>query len=46
MMSLYSQHNTQGINCEKCEDYFYRPMGKNQTDADACNGTKTIEIVK
>ena len=30
------QHNTQGINCQKCKDGFYVPEGKKITDPDAC----------
>ena len=36
------QHNTQGINCEKCEVYFFRPVDKNQSDPDACKGKESI----
>ena len=35
---LFSKHNTQGINCEKCKEYFYRSPGRNQSDVDACQG--------
>ncbi|XP_029199679.2 laminin subunit alpha-like [Acropora millepora] len=43
------QHNTQGINCEECKDYFYRPHGRNHSDVNACeaclcnlNGTANV----
>ncbi|XP_064646434.1 laminin-like protein epi-1 [Lineus longissimus] len=29
-------HNTTGINCEKCVDFFYRPLGRSQGAGDAC----------
>ena len=35
-----SQHNSRGINCEKCKEFFYRPLGKSQADIDACQGKK------
>ena len=30
------QHNTEGINCEKCKPFFYRPKGVKMTSPDAC----------
>lgn len=36
------QHNTHGINCEKCKVYFYRPVDKNQSHSDACKGKKVM----
>lgn len=38
--SFFSKHNTQGINCEKCKEYFYRSPGRNQSDVDACQGNE------
>ena len=34
----FVQDNTQGINCEKCKSYFFRPEGKSQGDKNACKG--------
>lgn len=42
MIFFIFQHNTQGINCEKCEVYFFRPVDKNQSDPDACKGKESI----
>ena len=36
------QHDTQGVNCEECKDYFYRPQGRNHSDANSCQGRKTM----
>ena len=33
---LECQHNTYGINCEKCRPYYYRPEGVPITSRDAC----------
>lgn len=30
------QHNTEGINCEKCQKYFYRPSNVDPSSPDAC----------
>lgn len=30
------QHNTQGINCNKCAPGYFRPYGKNLNDTDVC----------
>ncbi|KAL5291286.1 epi-1 family protein [Megaselia abdita] len=30
------QHNTEGINCNKCKDTFYRPRGRKWDDFDVC----------
>lgn len=30
------QHNTMGINCEICEDGFFRPSGVSHSSPDAC----------
>ena len=30
------QHNTYGINCEKCRPYYFRPEGVPITSRDAC----------
>lgn len=37
---FFSKDNTQGINCEKCKEYFYRSPGRNQSDVDACQGNE------
>ena len=31
-------HNTRGINCEKCKPFFYRPEGVEISDPNACQG--------
>lgn len=33
---LECQHNTEGINCNKCKNGFYRPVGKSWNDVDVC----------
>uniref|UniRef100_A0A7M5V486 Uncharacterized protein n=1 Tax=Clytia hemisphaerica TaxID=252671 RepID=A0A7M5V486_9CNID len=33
---LNCRDNTEGINCEKCQKYFYRPPGVDVTSLDAC----------
>lgn len=35
---LDCQHNTEGINCNKCKKGFYRPAGKSLYDIDVCKG--------
>lgn len=30
------RHNTEGINCNKCKDKFYRPYGKHWNETDVC----------
>lgn len=30
------RHNTKGINCNECEDKFYRPRGKQLNETDVC----------
>jgi len=30
------QDNTQGINCEKCKPFYFRPSGVDAIDKDAC----------
>ncbi|CAD5124265.1 DgyrCDS12560 [Dimorphilus gyrociliatus] len=30
------QHNTTGVNCEKCINFFYRPLGIHQNSPSAC----------
>uniref|UniRef100_A0A1B0CH53 Netrin axonal chemotropic factor n=1 Tax=Lutzomyia longipalpis TaxID=7200 RepID=A0A1B0CH53_LUTLO len=34
---LHCQHNTEGINCNKCKDTFYRPYGKHWNETDVCH---------
>jgi len=31
------QHNTMGVNCEICEDGFFRPSGVSHNSPDACH---------
>uniref|UniRef100_A0A1B0DI91 Uncharacterized protein n=1 Tax=Phlebotomus papatasi TaxID=29031 RepID=A0A1B0DI91_PHLPP len=31
------QHNTEGINCNKCKEKFYRPYGKHWNETDVCH---------
>lgn len=38
------QHNTEGINCNKCQSKYYRPYGKNWNDTDVCT-SKSISRV-
>ena len=33
------QHNTDGINCEKCKRNYYRPTGVPKTSSSVCQGT-------
>lgn len=35
---LNCQHNTEGINCDKCKKGFYRPANKSLYDLDVCQG--------
>lgn len=30
------QHNTEGINCDKCQPKYYRPYGKHWNETDVC----------
>lgn len=32
----HCQHNTEGINCNKCKPTFYRPYGKYWNETDVC----------
>lgn len=32
------QDNTDGINCEKCKPFFYRPEGRGVTEKNTCQG--------
>lgn len=34
---LNCQDNTDGINCDKCANGYYRPYGKKPSDFDACS---------
>lgn len=33
---LNCQHNTEGINCNKCKSKFYRPVDKYWNETDVC----------
>jgi hypothetical protein len=35
---LECEHNTEGINCNKCKSGFYRPAGKHWNETDVCRG--------
>ena len=39
-----AQHDTEGLNCEKCKKFYYRPLGKRHEDVDACKGKMTSFI--
>lgn len=32
------QHNTEGINCNRCKDRFYRPYGSHWNETNVCKG--------
>lgn len=42
------EHNTEGINCNKCQSKFYRPHGKHWNETDVCRRKMTTicEILK
>ncbi|TMS36987.1 hypothetical protein L596_004022 [Steinernema carpocapsae] len=44
---LNCQHNTNGINCNKCADKFFRPVGKFWNETDVCHQAKLVaEIIR
>ena len=38
------QHNTYGINCERCKPGYYRPTGVPKTSADVCQGISYFSL--
>lgn len=40
------QHNTMGINCNKCKDTFYRPRGRYWNETDVCQRKNSINFMK
>ena len=38
------QHNTEGINCNKCKPKFFRPYGKSWNETDVCAGKEILNL--